>query len=138
MIVLDTSLVGPLAIPDEQPSLSLSAIETLFEAPVTVPSHWRLEVANMLRTAVRRGRLAASARRGVFERLAALRIDVDPHTWDQAWAATVILSDRHGLTPYDASYVELSKRLGASLATRDRALARAARDEAIAVVDFLE
>ena len=136
MIVLDTSLVGPLAIPDEQASLSFDVIATMFDTPAIVPGHWRLEVANMLRTAVRQGRLTSKARRDIFERLAALPVETDPLTWDGAWAATVVLSDRHGLTPYDAAYLELAKRRDLALATRDRALARAARAEAITVLSF--
>ena len=44
------------------------------------------------------------------------------------------LADRHRLTIYDASYLELAQRRRVELATLDAALARAAHAEAVPVV----
>jgi len=43
------------------------------------------------------------------------------------------LADRHGISAYDAAYVELAQRRGLPLATRDANLARAARGAGVAV-----
>lgn len=133
MIVLDTSLVGPFAIPDERDVTDIERLLAVFDGGVVVPSHWRLEVANMLRTAVRRGRLSPEGRDEVLERLMALPITVDAETWDRAWETTLALSDRHGLTPYDAAYLEPALRRDVGLATFDRALAQAARGEGVSI-----
>ena len=42
-----------------------------------------------------------------------------------------LLADRHGLTTYDAAYLELALRLGVPLATLDQDLARAAREAGV-------
>ena len=44
------------------------------------------------------------------------------------------LARRHALTTYDAAYLELALRLGATLATLDRKLARAADAEGVEVI----
>ncbi len=133
MIVLDASLVGPLSIPDEADDVSTASIELIFSTSIHVPAHWRLEVANMLRSALRRGRLTIGQRDAALRRLQDLPVTIDQSGWDAAWSGTVALSDRHGLTPYDAAYLELAGRLQAMLATRDRALAIAAQAEGIRV-----
>jgi predicted nucleic acid-binding protein len=43
------------------------------------------------------------------------------------------LAERRDLTTYDAAYVELAARLGLDLVTLDRALAKAAAAEGVAV-----
>ena len=134
MIVLDASLVGPLAIPDEADDIAEDALLDLLAAPIIVPSHWRLEVANMLRSALRRRRLTIPQRDDALARLSALPVTVDAIGWDAAWTGTIVLSDRHDLTPYDAAYVELAIRRQATLATRDKALTKAARAEGISVI----
>jgi predicted nucleic acid-binding protein len=48
--------------------------------------------------------------------------------------AVIGLCRRHGLTVYDALYLDLSLRKDADLATLDAALARAARSEGVQVV----
>ena len=52
----------------------------------------------------------------------AIRIDREPDS-----ETMLTLARAHRLTAYDASYLELALRLGAPLATLDRALAAAAR-----------
>ena len=48
--------------------------------------------------------------------------------------AVIGLRRRHGLTGYDALYLDLALREDADLATLDAALARAARSEGVQVV----
>ena len=44
------------------------------------------------------------------------------------------LARQHGLTIYDAAYLELASRTGLTLATLDQALAAAARAEGVKVL----
>jgi predicted nucleic acid-binding protein len=44
---------------------------------------------------------------------------------------TLALAGKHGLTSYDAAYLELALRRGLPLATRDRELRKAARSERV-------
>lgn len=59
----------------------------------------------------------------------ALPVVVDPVDRRRAFEDTPRLARAHGLTTYDASYLELGVRLGILLATRDRDLAKAVIDE---------
>ena len=45
------------------------------------------------------------------------------------------LAHEHGLTAYDAAYLELAMRLGLPLATGDRSLAAAARRAAVVLLN---
>jgi predicted nucleic acid-binding protein len=100
--------------------------ELVAEDGAIVPALWRLEVANSLTIAVRRGRIDADFRRAALSDLALLSIVTDQHTGFHAWGETVDLADRFRLTIYDAAYLELARRRKSPLATLDRDLRAAA------------
>jgi predicted nucleic acid-binding protein len=99
-----------------------------------VPAHWRLEVGNALLMAERRGRIRAGRVDAVWRLLAALPIEVDAETNARAWEGAAELARRHGLTLYDAAYLELAARRRLPLATFDGALVRAAGVERVPAV----
>lgn len=128
LAVLDASFAGLITLTDEAPpDLALDLAGRLAEHDLIVPAHWPLELANMLLKVQRRGRLDTA---GANALLAVVRnwhvaIDADGHA--RAWSETLLLAGRHGLTAYDAAYLELATRRDAVLASNDRALLRAAR-----------
>ena len=134
MIIVDTSIVGPFVLPDEAATLPPEVVNRVFDSSLIVPHHWRLEVANMLRTAVRRDRITIGQRETILRRLASLEVIVDWLGQDQVWTTVLALSDRFELTPYDAAYLELAHRHDGALATLDRRLAAAAADLSISLV----
>jgi predicted nucleic acid-binding protein len=73
-------------------------------------------------------------RDATFADLALLPISVDPEIDWQAWGATARLAARHGLTFYDAAYLELGGRRNLPLATLDEDLRAAAKVEGIALL----
>ncbi|HZK99749.1 MAG TPA: type II toxin-antitoxin system VapC family toxin [Caulobacteraceae bacterium] len=91
-----------------------------------VPSLWRLEVANVLRSAVRRGRCDEGYADQSLGRLARMPIRLDDETDAHAWGAIRVLSREEDLTPYDAAYLELALRRGLPMASNDVALIAAA------------
>jgi predicted nucleic acid-binding protein len=91
-----------------------------------VPALWRMEVANSLTMAVRRGRINADFRRASLADLALLDITADQYTDFNAWSETLSLADRFQLTTYDAAYLELAARRSLPLATLDGELRTAA------------
>jgi predicted nucleic acid-binding protein len=125
-LVLDSSATLAWIYSDE----TSDAIRQLFDAVANtgalVPALWRLEVANSLTVAVRRGRINAEFRRAALDDLALLDITTDAYTDPHAWAETLLLADRFGLTVYDAAYLELAHRRALPLATLDEALGAAA------------
>lgn len=127
-LVLDGSTALAWCFEDEATAEIDALFDHIAERGAHVPSIWRLEVANGLQSAIRRKRIDAAYRDLALSRLMAQRVTVDPETDRHAWSATVRLAERHDLTIYDASYLELALRLGLPLATADKALVSAARN----------
>lgn len=133
-VVLDGSVVLSWYFEDERTEESRSVLERVAERGGLVPPHWPFEVANGLQMAVRRKRIDAVFRDRALANLATMTIEVDADSHGYAWSETVRLSDLHGLTLYDAAYLELARRRRMTLATRDRDLIKAAGADGVAVI----
>lgn len=133
-LVVDASMAIAWLFRDERSELTQALLRKIAAEGALVPLIWRLEVANALRNAVRRGRCDEGYAVRSLRRLARLRITADNETDRQAWGATRDLSRQHGLTLYDAAYLELALRSRNALATRDVALLRSGRAAGIEVV----
>ena len=107
--------------------------DELDEADRISPALLPFEVGNVLWRKVRRGELAGQERTALIRDLAALDQQYDPAPGRDVQLEIARLADRHGLTVYDAAYLELALRLGAVLATLDGDLADAARAESVEV-----
>jgi predicted nucleic acid-binding protein len=125
--VLDSSATLAWIYSDETTECIREVFDAVADHGAIVPSLWRLEVANSLTAALRRGRIDAGFRNAALADLAFLDIRVDPETERQAWGPTLELADRFRLTIYDAAYVELASRRKIPLATLDAQM-RAAGD----------
>jgi len=112
---------------DEQEPYAVAVLRLLGNRTAIVPSVWPLEIANAFVAAERRGRLQPSRTAELIAEIAKLGIEVDSHTTSQAWKETLTLARRHGLSVYDAAYLELAIRESLPLATLDQALAKVAR-----------
>ena len=132
--IIDASATGPLIIPDEADGLIKGLSEILAGESVVVPSHWRLEVANLALMAVRRKRMPPDLVTENIALMSTFDIVIDDQTVARAWNYTLELASRHMLTAYDAAYLELGLRLSATLITQDRKLAAAGRAEQIEVI----
>ncbi|MGO8867919.1 MAG: type II toxin-antitoxin system VapC family toxin [Alphaproteobacteria bacterium] len=126
-LVLDSSAALAWIFGDETTEAIRELFDQVAESGAVVPALWRLEVANSLTVALRRGRIDASFRRAALADLALLDITADKSTDDHAWTETLELADRFGLTLYDAAYLELAQRRALPLATLDDDLRAAAR-----------
>ena len=129
--VLDISAALACVYSDETTEAIREVFARLNERGAWVPGLWRLEVANILEMGVRRGRHDGAFRDATLADLALLPIHLDTETDRQAWGATARLADRHGLTVYDAAYLELAQRRGLPLATLDKELRDAASAEGV-------
>jgi predicted nucleic acid-binding protein len=126
-LVLDGSAALAWCFEDEStPAVDAVMMQVAREGAV-VPAIWRLEVANGLQSGVRRRRLTPSRRDALLAALAEMDIAADAETDRYAWTTTVRLAERHSLTIYNASYVELAQRLSFPLATLDAAMRNAGR-----------
>jgi predicted nucleic acid-binding protein len=114
-------------LPDERTAEAEKVLDRVVAEGAWVPSLWRLEVANSLSIAVKRGRIRQAYRDTMLQNLAMLDIRIDDETEKMAWAATLGLTDQFDLPLYDAAYLELAVRRNLPLATLDAALQKAAR-----------
>lgn len=130
MIVLDASAAVDWLIQTSAASRIESRIFSRHQS-LHAPELLDLEVAQVLRRLVREGALSVSRAEAAIEDLLDLRITRYPH----AVLLPRIWQLRHNLSAYDAAYVVLAEKLGATLLTRDAKLASAAgRTASIEVV----
>lgn len=125
--VLDASLALAWALPDERsPAADRAAARVGPEDVLWVPALWWYEVANALALARRRSRLTEADGLRALETYGRLALETDaPLDGDLAWRLQS-LAVAHGLSAYDAAYLELAQRRAAGLLTVDARLARAA------------
>jgi len=125
-VVVDASVMVAL-IRGEESDLRLAADWADEEAMLLAPLHFRAEVANAL---LRSARLPAAE-----VALAAGELDrsgIDPADRGLPGLLEAIdLADRHGLTVYDALYLQLAIDVDGELATLDGQLRRAAIAEEV-------
>jgi predicted nucleic acid-binding protein len=125
-LVLDPSMALSWYFEDECSPAADARLERVAEDGAVVPSLWRLEIANGLQIALRRGRINRAFRDRTLAELARMPITVDPDTDSDAWTSTLQLADRFQLAVYDAAYLELAQRRCLPLATLDKPLRAAA------------
>lgn len=93
---------------------------------MAAPALWYYELMNLLLVAERRKRLtgkATSEARRFLDRLPLTVEELDPVSRENAY----VLARDHGLSFYDATYLELAYRINAPLITANKALKQAAR-----------
>jgi predicted nucleic acid-binding protein len=121
--VLDASITACWAFPDEQDARADAALARIRIEDAVVPSLWWFEVRNILVVNERRKRITGSGTNRFLRDLARLRIRVDREPEE---GAVLRLARAHGLSVYDASYLELALREAIPMATLDGQLAAAA------------
>ena len=96
-----------------------------------VPAIFPFELQNILWTGERRQRINAADATSFWASLAEfdIRIDAPPSVKKEAGLLTIARS--HGLTAYDAAYLELATRAALPLATLDERLQAAAKTTGI-------
>jgi len=124
-LVIDCSAAIPWFLDDEANAWSESLLDALPRYSLHVPALWHLEFANVLLTAQRRKRVATKDARGLLARASRLPLVTDGRVVPLVEIAD--LAESHGITTYDAAYLELAMRLNCPLATQDKALAKAAK-----------
>jgi predicted nucleic acid-binding protein len=133
-IVLDSSATLARAFPDEQTDIILEVFKFIAQFGAVVPQLWRIEVANSLNVGIRRGTITKDNRGGILADLGDLPIFIDSETRNHTWGDTLALADKHQLTIYDATYLEVALRLSLPLATLDEDLRQAAQREGVALL----
>lgn len=125
--VLDCSVTMAWLFPDEATEATDRLRDSLIETHAFVPSLWPVEVANVLLAATRCRRVGVDEWPQICAHLDMLPIEINPVSASRVWGAVLDLANQHGLSVYDAMYLELAVRMRMPLATLDRALAVAGR-----------
>lgn len=133
-LVLDGSAALAWCFADERTPPLMALLDRVGEAGAEAPAIWPLEVTNGLLMAHRRKRLGAEERDAMVGFLRDLPVALDDASAAQAWGATALLAERHLLTLYDPTYLELALRRDLPLATLNSALHKAAVQAGVMVV----
>jgi predicted nucleic acid-binding protein len=126
--VLDASATFPWLFEDEASLEADWLLDLVAERGAVVPSLWYLECANGLAMAERRGRIDSEGITQAIGLLRRLPLEVDDAAPSCAFGEVLVLARAHGLTAYDAGYLDLALRRNLPLATDDgplRAVAQA-------------
>ena len=125
--ILDASITLAWFFEDETDAYAEAVEDSLVSAVAFVPSLWHLEVANALIAGERQKRTTEAKVTHFLTLLSRLPITVDEETPARTWDDTLALARAHGLSTYDAAYLELALRRGLPLATLDDPLRDALR-----------
>jgi len=137
-IVIDASAAAAWVMPDEvsDAALRMYAEATQPNDVFHAPSLWVWETGNILVMGRARGRVDDDQIERAQALLAATNISFDPVPSLHRRAQIGRMAQAHGLTFYDASYLELVLRLNGQLASLDKKLVAAARACGIVCLSF--
>ncbi|RIK76590.1 MAG: VapC toxin family PIN domain ribonuclease [Planctomycetota bacterium] len=124
--VLDCSVALAWCFVDEQDPYALEVLTSFGEATAVVPPIWASEVCNGLLMGERRGRSTEANTIKWLSSLGSLPIEVDATDSSDFFAAVAPLARAHGLTSYDASYLEVAARRSLPFATLELRLRKVA------------
>ena len=135
--VLDASVVLTWCFPDENVALA-QHVAGLFKQGHTavVPPFWPHEVLNALLVGEKRKRISKELVRSFLDDLATLPIVLEQFPAGIVFGRIESLSREHGLTAYDAAYLDLAQASGLPLATLDQDLVRASKKARVRLVQI--
>ncbi len=134
MLVLDSSVALTWCFADEASPATDALLDDITANGALVPGLWFLELGNVLLAAERRRRITAADAAARLDLISTLPIYIDQQSIGRAWTEILHLARAQKLTTYDATYLDLALRRHLPLATKDRALAEAARRVEVAVM----
>jgi len=134
--VLDNSVVMSWCFKDEANPYADAALEALSEATALVPAVWPLEVVNVLLVAERRKRIKHSDSIRFVSLLTRLPIIVENEWPERTMQDLLALGRSHNLSSYDASYIDLAMKKDCPLATVDKKLIEAAKENDVSILTF--
>jgi len=125
--VADSSVALAWAVLSQSSAATERLLDQISEGrEFLVPLLWTFEVANGLLILTRRKRLSPEQSQRAREALRALNPVIDEDGPRRALVEITVLAERHMLSIYDSTYLELAIRKRLPLASRDASLNRAA------------
>ena len=131
--VLDTSVTMAWLFEDEASPNTESLLDRLSTEEALVPTLWTYEVGNVLLMAERRKRITEAQGKRFAHLLQSLPIHISEPNPNPLWGNAVVVAREYGLSVYDGTYLDLAMQQGIPLATRDKALIKAAKKAGVAI-----
>jgi len=140
IIVLDNSINSRLLWPDNaEPKNNRYALHIIEQAERStvfyVPTIWHYEVTQVAYKLTKSGEITQADAQNYFNLIALLPIKTDLRSHSDCFSSTFSLSLQYNLSIYDSAYLELSLRLGAPLASNDKALKKAANKAGVIIFE---
>ena len=133
--VIDCSTTMSLFLPDEREVNYTDIIfKQLKDNSCVVPSIWSYETTNVLLSCKKRNRLDDRQINDIANLINKLPIVIDNNNFAFIVKNVLDIAIDNELSIYDASYIELAKRLNCPLATLDKKLANIANKLSIHVI----
>ena len=129
-VVIDASLASAWCFPDEQTAYTRAVFQAVSSSAVdtVAPQLWAYEIRNSILMALRRGRVSKPDSAQFLASLNELNVRLcQPESYDAVFS----LAQEHGLTVYDAAYLDLAIQERLMLASLDSQLVRAAQKAGI-------
>ena len=130
-VVVDASVALAWCFPDEGSKEADRMLAALKGITIFVPAVWSLEIANAILVGERRKRLKHPEILRFLALLESLPVSQDDQTVSESITHVLPLARAHGLSAYDAAYLELAIRHNCPVATFDSGLEKAAKDARI-------
>lgn len=124
--VIDASVAMAWCFLEEATPATSELLDRMEAETAAVPAWWFLEVTNVLALAERKGRITAAQVAGFLALVEDFALEVDDQALARAFTHILPLCRSHGLTSYDAAYLDLAMRRGLPLASLDEQLRAAA------------
>jgi predicted nucleic acid-binding protein len=125
-VVIDASIASAWCFPDEQTDYTRAVFQAVSSSAVdsVAPRLWAYEIRNSVLMGIRRGRISKPDSEQFLVSLNELNVHLsEPASYDDVFS----LAQEHGLTVYDAAYLDLAIRERLPLASLDGQLVRAAQ-----------
>jgi predicted nucleic acid-binding protein len=131
LAVIDASTVIAAVSPDERAEDAYSTLRKALSQRPHAPALLLYECANIFQVKYRRKIFNQATRDELIDIVIAFGIALIPPDPTRFQVFTVPLAALHGLSVYDATYLDLARERGEPLATQDRRLRDAARAEGV-------
>jgi predicted nucleic acid-binding protein len=125
MVVLDSSLVLARMLADPRAAFAEAIIRRAVTESALAPSLLPFEVLHVMTARLRQGQLTEADRERQLRLFATFPIELEPPPDAERLLAITRQADIHGLSGYDATFLELALRNDAEFATLDGQLADA-------------
>lgn len=125
--VVDCSVAMTWLFNDEATPKTAALLNRLSTETALVPAWWFIEVTNVLAIAERKRRITHAQSDAFLADLGKLGIEQDDEAPARAFTHLLTLCRTHGLTSYDAMYLDLAIRRNLPLATLDDDLRKSAK-----------